>query len=128
MPILKLGISVILLSCAVASVSQEPPQTSKPTSPAVSTLLVSARAKDGSADLTAADQEIKEDGKPVRIQQLRKLDQPPMRYCVLLDASNSERDQFKQQQQSAIRLLRQVVRPGTDRGWVSLFSVVSIES
>jgi Ca-activated chloride channel family protein len=96
-----------------------------PTTFTISSLLISARSKDGPVELTAADLEIKEDGKPVHIQQVHKLDQLPVRYCVLLDVSNSERDQFKLQQETAIRLVREVVRPKTDRGWVNLFSVVS---
>jgi VWFA-related protein len=128
MPMLKLGTFAVLLSCAAAVAPQQPPQTSNPSSSAVSTLRISARAKQGPVELTAADIEVKEDGKPVRIQQVGKLDQPRVHYCVLLDVSNSERDQFKLQQEIVIRLVRQVVRPKTDRGWVNLFSVVSIQS
>jgi VWFA-related protein len=126
MPILKLGAFVILLSCAVVVVSQEPSQPTNSSSPVVSTLLISARAKDRPVVLTAADLEIKEDGKPVQIQQVLKTDLP-IRYCVLFDVSGSEHDQFKRQQNTAIHVLRQVIRPKTDLGWFSLFSADSIE-
>jgi VWFA-related protein len=120
-------LAAVVLS-SVVLFSQEPATSSQPSAPLTSirSLLISARAKDGVVgELTASDLEIAEDGKPVRIRQVRKLDQAPMRYCVLFDTSNSERDQFKLQQMTAIRLLQQVVRPGTDRGWVSLFDAAS---
>jgi Ca-activated chloride channel homolog len=119
---------VVLLGaflCGIAAFPQESSQISNPATFTVSSVLISARSKDGPVELTPADVEIKENGKLGRIQQLHKLDQLPVRYCVLLDVSNSEREQFKLQQETAIRLVREVVRPKTDRGWVNLFSVVS---
>lgn len=92
-------------------------------------LLISARAKDGPvAELTAADLEVKEEGKPVQIQQVRKVGRLPLRYCVLFDSSNSERDRFKLQQDTAVRLLQRVVRPGTDHGRLGLFADEYVES
>jgi len=94
-----------------------------------STLLISTRAKDGSVvELTAADIEIKEDGKLVPVQQVRKLNQASLHYCVLFDISNSERFKFKFQQDVASEFLRQVVRTGTDRGWLALFDIESRQS
>ena len=94
-----------------------------------STLLISARAKNGAlGELTAADIEVKEDGKQVPVQQIRKLNQAPLHYCVVFDTSNSERFRFKFQQELANELLRQVVRTGTDRGWLALFDVESRQS
>jgi len=125
----RYGPAVIVLLCRVVAFSQEPSQTSNPGTSAVSTLLISARAKDGSvADLAAADLEIKQGGKPVQIQQVRKLERWPLRYGVLFDSSNSERDRFNVQQDIAVRFLQQVVRPGTDHGWLGLFSNEYAES
>jgi VWFA-related protein len=126
---LKLATFEVLVFCVAAVVPQEPPQTSNPTLSAVSTLLISVRAKDGSvADLSAADMDIKQDGKPVRIQQMQKLERWPLRYCVLFDSSNSERDRFNVQQDVAVRFLQQLVRPGIDHGWLGLFSSEYAES
>jgi Ca-activated chloride channel family protein len=124
----KYGALVIALLCGIAAFPQGPSPISNPPASTASSLLISVRSKEGPVDLAATDLEIREDGKPVRILQIRKLDQPPIRYCILFDVSNSERDQFKLQQETAIRLVRQVVRPKTDQGWVNLFSVVSSQS
>src|ERR1700722_14813936 len=113
MPMLRLGSSAIVVLCAAALASQKPAEgpAHSPGSiaPAVS-LLISVRAKDGPVELTAADLEIKQDGRRVRIQQVRKLD-IPLRYCALFDTSGSEHDQFKRQQYTAIQLVEQVIRP-----------------
>ncbi|MGA7379424.1 MAG: VWA domain-containing protein [Terriglobales bacterium] len=124
----RLETFAIFLLCAAAVASQGPAQPSNTASPVVSTLLISARAKDGSVELTTADLEIKEDGKPVQVQQVRKLGTWPLHYCVLFDSSNSERDRFDVQQDVAVRFLQQVARPGTDHGWLGLFSDEYVES
>jgi VWFA-related protein len=115
----------VFLFSAIAAASQGSAQPPTPPPVAVSTLLISARAK-GPVVLTVADLEIKEDGKPVRIQQVLKMDLP-IRYCVLFDVSGSEHFQFKRQQVTAIQLVEQVIRPKNDLGWFALFSADSKE-
>jgi VWFA-related protein len=93
--------------------------------PNASTLLISVRSKEEPAELTPADFQIKEDGQPVQIKQVRRVGRLPMRYCVLFDISGSERGQFRSQQETAIRVVKLVVLPKTDLGWLSLFAAES---
>jgi len=73
-------------------------------------------------DLSPADLELQEDGQVARIQEVRKLSRAPLRYCVLFDASNSERDRFELQQLEVRDVLGRIVAAGTDRGWLVLFN------
>ncbi len=132
----RIAVAILVLSgMLVCQDAPASPQTSTASTPSKvssgsgSTLLISIRAKDGSVEeLATRDIEIKENGKLVPVQQVRKLNRVPLRYCVLFDTSNSERFKFKFQQDVAAELLRQVVRPGTDRGWLALFDLESRQS
>lgn len=124
----------VLIAASVlsgAAAAQQPTQASNPTSVvgAPVTLLISARPKGGSVtNLSIGDLDIKEDGRPVPAQQVRRLNEAPMRYCVLFDTSNSESLGFRHQQAVAVELLKKTLRRGTDRGWLVLFNEQSRES
>lgn len=96
--------------------------------PAISSLIISARSQDEPLDLTAADLQIKEDGKAVQIQRVRKLGRLPIQYCVLFDVSGSSRGLFKAEKESATGLIQKIWRSNTDQGWLTLFSDVSASS
>jgi VWFA-related protein len=91
----------------------------------VSHLLISVRSKEELPELTPADFQIKEDGQPVQIQRVQKVGRLPLRYCLLFDSSGSEHEEFKSQQDLAERVIKLVVVPKTDLGWLSLFSLQS---
>jgi len=86
-------------------------------------MIVSARKRDGApAELSAADLEIKVDGKVVTVQDVHRLDRPPLRYCLLFDSSGSQRRRFKQQQDTATELLSRITRKGQDYGALVAFN------
>jgi VWFA-related protein len=125
----RILIAAFVLSGAAGA--QQPTQPSNPTSVVAApvTLLISARPKDGSvANLSIGDLDIKEDGRPVPVQQVRRLNEAPMHYCVLFDTSNSESLGFRHQQAIAVELLKKTLRKGIDRGWLVLFNEQSRES
>src|ERR1019366_9272705 len=114
---------VVLVGCfsfphAWSLQSQQPSSAStQPGTPVVapksSTILVTARLKDGTpTGLSTADIEIKVDGKPVTVQEV--VAGASMNYCILFDGRRSERDRFKLQQHEAIELLSKV--PASDHG------------
>jgi Ca-activated chloride channel family protein len=66
-------------------------------------------------DLTKADFDVVENKKPQTIQQFTAESDLPLRLAVLVDTSNSIREQFRFEQQAAIRFIQSVVRPREDR-------------
>jgi len=66
-------------------------------------------------DLTQNDFSIVENKKPQTIQQFTAESDLPLRLAVLVDTSNSIREQFRFEQQAAIRFIQSVVRPRTDK-------------
>jgi Ca-activated chloride channel family protein len=66
-------------------------------------------------DLTKADFDVIENKKPQIIQQFTAESDLPLRLAVLVDTSNSIREQFRFEQQAAIRFIQSVVRPREDR-------------
>jgi Ca-activated chloride channel family protein len=66
-------------------------------------------------DLTKADFDVIENKKPQTIQQFTAESDLPLRLAVLVDTSNSIREQFRFEQQAAIRFIQSVVRPREDR-------------
>ncbi|HWF11712.1 MAG TPA: VWA domain-containing protein [Bryobacteraceae bacterium] len=66
-------------------------------------------------DLTKSDFDIVENKKPQIIQQFTAESDLPLRIAVLVDTSNSIREQFRFEQQAAIRFIQSVVRPREDR-------------
>ncbi len=66
-------------------------------------------------DLGKNDFEVVENKKAQTIQQFTAESDLPLRLAVLVDTSNSIRDQFRFEQQAAIRFIQSVVRPRTDR-------------
>jgi Ca-activated chloride channel family protein len=66
-------------------------------------------------DLGKNDFDVVENKKPQVIQQFTAESDLPLRLAVLVDTSNSIRDQFRFEQQAAIRFIQSVVRPHTDK-------------
>src|SRR5580700_6909765 len=66
-------------------------------------------------DLGKDDFEVVENKKQQIIQQFTAESDLPLRLAVLVDTSNSIRDQFRFEQQAAIRFIQSVLRPRTDK-------------
>src|ERR1700721_2042627 len=66
-------------------------------------------------DLGKNDFDVIENKKPQVIQQFTAESDLPLRLAVLVDTSNSIRDQFRFEQQAAIRFIQSVLRPRQDR-------------
>jgi VWFA-related protein len=70
-------------------------------------------------DLARSDFRVIDDAKPVdRIRSFRRETDLPLQVGLLIDASNSIRDRFKFEQESAIEFLNQTIRPKFDRAFV----------
>ena len=75
-------------------------------------------------DLKRGDFEVIDDSKPAReIRSFHNETDLPLQVGLLIDASNSVRDRFKFEQESAIEFLNQTVRPRYDRAFVVGFDV-----
>src|ERR1035438_2347643 len=72
-------------------------------------------------DLGKNDFDIVESKKPQTIQQFTAESDLPLRLAVLVDTSNSIRDQFRFEQQAAVPVLQSVVRPRQDKVMVVSF-------
>jgi VWFA-related protein len=66
-------------------------------------------------DLTKNDFDVIENRKPQTIQQFTAESDLPLRLAVLVDTSNSIREQFRFEQQAAIRFVQSVLRPREDK-------------
>jgi Ca-activated chloride channel homolog len=66
-------------------------------------------------DLTKSDFDVVENKKPQTIQQFTAESDLPLRIAILVDTSNSIREQFRFEQQAAIRFIQSVLRPKDDR-------------
>ncbi len=66
-------------------------------------------------DLTKNDFDVIENRKPQTIQQFTAESDLPLRLAVLVDTSNSIREQFRFEQQAAIRFIQSVLRPREDK-------------
>jgi|SRR5450432_2544297 hypothetical protein len=87
-----------------------------------STILMTARAKNGApTELSAADLDMKADGKPLTVNEVRRLRRDMLHYCLLFDLSGSERSHLTQGQEDAARLLSKVLQTG-DRGFLVAFN------
>ncbi len=70
-------------------------------------------------DLKQNDFRVMDDNKPAQsIRSFRNETNLPLRVGLLIDASNSVRDRFKFEQESAIEFLNQIIRPNFDRAFV----------
>jgi Ca-activated chloride channel family protein len=75
-------------------------------------------------DMKANDFQIVDDKKPpAQLRSFHSETDLPLRVGLLVDASNSVRDRFKFEQESAIEFLNQTVRPRYDRAFVVGFDV-----
>ena len=76
-------------------------------------------------DLREQDVKVVDDHKAVdKILSFRSETDLPLRVGLLIDASNSIRERFKFEQESAIEFLSQIVRPKTDQAFVLGFDTV----
>jgi len=69
-------------------------------------------------DLTENDFHVIDDNKPGAIQSFSRQTNLPLRVGLLIDASNSVRDRFRFEQESAIEFLNQIIRPKYDKAFV----------
>jgi VWFA-related protein len=77
-------------------------------------------------DLSQADFKFIDDGKPVAtVNSFRRETNLPLRVGLLIDASNSVRDRFKFEQESAIEFLNQIIRHGSDKAFVIGFDTTA---
>jgi len=75
-------------------------------------------------DLKRGDFEVIDDSKPAQeIRSFHNETDLPLQVGLLIDASNSVRDRFKFEQESAIEFLNQTVRPRYDKAFVVGFDV-----
>jgi Ca-activated chloride channel homolog len=75
-------------------------------------------------DLEKADFKVVDDGKPAeQVRSFQRQTDLPLQVGLLVDASNSVRDRFKFEQESAIEFLSQTVRPRYDKAFVVGFDV-----
>jgi VWFA-related protein len=75
-------------------------------------------------DLKRNDFKVVDDAKPaLEIKSFRSETDLPLQVGLLVDASNSVRDRFKFEQESAIEFLNQMIRPKYDRAFVIGFDV-----
>ncbi len=75
-------------------------------------------------DLAKSDFRVIDDEKPItEIRSFRRETDLPVQVGLLIDASNSIRDRFKFEQESAIEFLNQTIRPRYDRAFVVGFDV-----
>jgi len=75
-------------------------------------------------DLKQADFNVLDDGKPApEIRSFHSETNLPLQVGLLIDASNSVRDRFKFEQESAVEFLNQTVRPRYDQAFVVGFDV-----
>ncbi len=75
-------------------------------------------------DLAKSDFRVIDDEKPIaEIRSFRRETDLPVQVGLLIDASNSIRDRFKFEQESAIEFLNQTIRPKYDRAFVVGFDV-----
>ncbi|MGH9524683.1 MAG: VWA domain-containing protein [Terriglobales bacterium] len=77
-------------------------------------------------DLTKNDFKVIDDNKPaVKILSFSSETNLPLRVGLLVDASNSIRDRFRFEQESAIEFLNQIIRPKSDRAFVIGFDTTA---
>jgi VWFA-related protein len=117
-----------------------PPQPAKPLAPEETgeyrigvqvdlvDLIFTATDKHGHfiKDLKKEDIRLLDEGKPpVRIEAFESETGLPLRVGLLIDASNSIRERFRFEQDSAVEFLHQVVRPNSDQAFVIGFDSVA---
>jgi Ca-activated chloride channel family protein len=77
-------------------------------------------------DLSQSDFKFVDDGKPVaQVNSFRRETNLPLRVGLLIDASNSVRDRFKFEQESAIEFLNQIIRRNSDKAFVIGFDTTA---
>lgn len=109
-------VALALVAGGILSPRSLSPQQRQPSSE--STLVITAQSKGGAAiELSAADLEIKGDGKQATVLEVRRVSGAPLHYCIVFDSSGSARAAFELQQKEATELLARAIQAGRDRGW-----------
>jgi Ca-activated chloride channel family protein len=114
-------ISLALTLCGQNPPAQTTPEAGDPTRIVLDVtrvnLLFTVTDKKGRfiTDLNKEDFEVIENKKQQTIQQFTAESDLPLRLALLVDTSNSIRDQFRFEQQAAIRFMQAVMRPREDR-------------
>jgi len=120
----------VLNTCQLGSSQQTIPvasqQVASEINPQSQAIWVTARSKNGApSELSASDLEVKIDGKPASVSDVRRLN-PTLRYCLLLDISGSTRDARRTQYDAAVRLLSKIPRAGRDYGLLIAFNAQAV--
>lgn len=76
-------------------------------------------------DLTKDDLQIVEEKRPQKIVEFVAETDLPLRLGILVDTSNSVRDRFKFQQESAVEFITQVLRPQQDKAMVVSYDITA---
>ncbi len=76
-------------------------------------------------DLNRAELKVIDDAQPVPEFRFRRETNLPLQIGLLIDASNSIRDRFKFEQESAIEFLNETIRPHSDKAFVIGFDTVA---
>jgi VWFA-related protein len=86
------------------------------------TIWISAQSKDGTPRaLSISDLEVKIDGKPASVRDVRPLS-PALHYCLLLDISSSTRSTRNTQREIAVALLSKIPKASRDYGLLVAFN------
>ncbi len=119
---LVLAAFVLLVDSLFAAAQSSIPQATDST-PGRITVVFSARSNDGKpAELSAADLEVKVDGKAAVVHDVLRLGRPDLRYCLLFDSSGSQRQRLQIQKQAATEILSKIVQPDRDFGTLIAFN------
>jgi Ca-activated chloride channel family protein len=118
------AVGLALLAPQSWSQPQQPSSApAQPDTAASSILFITARSKDRSpVELSAADLEIKADGKPALVQDVHRVSGIPLDYAILIDNSGSERIHLEAHKVEVMELLSKVVQPGRDHGMLVNFN------
>jgi hypothetical protein len=115
-------IAFVLVSASLLS-QQSPIAPNSGEGSNAATILISAQNKDGSvSNLSAADLELKLDGRPLVVRDVRHIPRPALYYCALFDSSGSQRPRWVEQRDETTRFLTGIPRPGADYGLLIPFS------
>ena len=116
----------VLSTCQAKSPQQIIPVSSQTeaseSNPSSRVIWITVHDKKGPpAELSASDLEVKLDGKPTAVSDVRRLS-PALRYCLLLDISGSTRSTRNTQHDEAVALLSKIPQADRDYGLLVAFN------
>ena len=119
---LFLPVMALLVIAGSAMMAQSPSETDSHRSPAQ--LLVSISDKHGKpVSVAASDLSLFLDGQPVPIRELKPAQDIPLRFVVLLDLSNSDRDKIDFERNAATQLFETLSNKPSASGYLGWFSL-----